>query len=392
MRILLIIIIAFVSMGAGAQTLAELNSQREKALADLEYVDNLLKTTESQKDEGLQSLNIINSKLRLRENVLNSIKEEIELVLYRIELNDLSIDLMEGDLQKLIEDYEKAILHAQKVSKGQPDFIYIFSARDLNQGYKRLKYLQQVAKYRRMEAELIIELKEEIQNTKDKQEHYLEEIEILRTKEESQKINLQIEQKNQRGLVNRLSNKQRQLQKELRDKRKIAEEIENEIARVIEEERKRREMAELSPEEKILSEDFENNRGGLPWPVERGIITSKFGVQDHPVFKGTKFDNIGIEITSGTSQKARTVFNGTVVSVFGISGGNMAVIIRHGEYLTVYQNIINVVVKPGDNVITKQDIGDVFVDRNEGNKSILKFMIFKEKDKKNPEDWLVKKR
>ena len=171
----------------------------------------------------------------------------------------------------------------------------------------------------------------------------------------------------------------------------MAEEIEKEIGRVIEEERKRRELSELSPDDKIVGDDFEKNMGRLPWPVERGIITSKFGVQDHPVFKGTKIDNIGIEITSGTAQKARTVFNGTVVSVFGISGGNMAVIIRHGEYLSVYQNIVNVTVKPGDRVITKQSLGDVYLDKSEGNKSILKFMVYKEKDKQNPEIWLAKK-
>ena len=391
MRIILFIVFSFLSVYVRSQSLADLNAQREKALADIEYVDKLLKDTENQTNEGIQSFKRINSKLRLKENVLSSLKEEINLVLYRIELNDLSIQLMQEDLDMLIEEYEKAILHAQKESKGQPDFMYIFSARDLNQGYKRLRYLQQVARYRRMEAELIIELKEEIQNTIEKQESYLKEIEVLREKEENQKVTLQKEQRSQRGLVNRLSSKQRQLRNELGDKRKMAEEIEKEIGRVIEEERKRRELSELSPDDKIVGDDFEKNMGRLPWPVERGIITSKFGVQDHPVFKGTKIDNIGIEITSGTAQKARTVFNGTVVSVFGISGGNMAVIIRHGEYLSVYQNIVNVTVKPGDRVITKQSLGDVYLDKSEGNKSILKFMVYKEKDKQNPEIWLAKK-
>ena len=303
-----------------------------------------------------------------------------------------AIILMEDDLEMLVKDYEKAILHAQRVSKGQPDFAYIFSAKDINQGYKRLKYLQQVAKYRRREAELIIDIKEEIERNKKKQEIDLEEIVSLKQKEEQQQVQLQVELRQKRQLLNGLSRKERQLRKELQDKRRIAGEIEKEIERVIEEERKKRESMELTPEEMLNGDDFAKNRGLLPWPVERGVITSRFGVHDHPLLKGTKVNNIGVEITSNEKVKARAVFNGKVVSVFGISGGNMAVIVRHGQFLTVYQNLVNVVVKPGDNISTKQILGDVFSDSTDSEKCIIKFMIYQEKDKQNPEDWLAKKR
>ncbi|MDX2414103.1 MAG: peptidoglycan DD-metalloendopeptidase family protein [Bacteroidales bacterium] len=392
MRVYIGLILFFCFCQGKSQSLADLNTQREKTQADIEYVDQLLKKTSSQRSESIHSLDIVNSRLRLRESILSNIKEEIELLSYRIELNETSIMLMENDLEKLIKDYEKAILHAQKSSKSQPDFVYIFSARDLNQGYKRMRYLQQVARYRRKEAELIFSIKTEVERNISRQEEDLEEIISLKEKEEVQKTNLVSERQTQRRMVNRLSSKQKELQQDLRNKRRIAKEIEKEIERVIERERKARELSELSPEEKFVGDSFEKNKGLLPWPVERGVITSKFGVQDHPVFKGTKIDNIGVEISSSNVQIARAVFKGTVVSVFGISGGNMAVIIRHGEYLTVYQNVINVYVKPGDIVETKQSLGEVYRDKDAGNKSVLKFMIYNEKNKKNPEDWLAKKR
>lgn len=374
------------------QTLADLEERRAKTLADIEYVDKMLRETSTEKAASLQGLNIVNSRLRLRESVISDIQEQIELLSVRIDLNEMAIVLMEEDLAMLLKDYEKAILHAQRVSKGQPDFAYVFSARDINQGYKRLKYLQQVAKYRRREAELIMDIKSEIERNKLKQEQDLEKIVTLKQKEEQQKSSLQNEQRQKRSLLNRLSRQERQLRRDLQDKRRIAKEIEKEIERVIEEERKKRESVELTPEEILTGDNFIKNKGLLPWPVERGVITSKYGIHDHPLLKGTKVDNIGVEITSSEKIKARSVFRGSVVSVFGISGGNMAVIVRHGQFLTVYQNLVNVVVKPGDTIDTKQVLGDVFSDITEAGKSVIKFMIYQEKDKKDPEEWLAKKR
>jgi septal ring factor EnvC (AmiA/AmiB activator) len=249
-----------------------------------------------------------------------------------------------------------------------------------------------VAKYRRREAELIMDIKSEIERNKLKQEQDLDEIVSLKQKEEQQKSSLENEQRQKRSLLNRLSRQERQLRKDLQDKRRIAREIEKEIERVIEEERRKRESIELTPEEVLTGDNFIKNKGLLPWPVERGVITSKFGIHDHPLLKGTKVDNIGVEITSSDRIKARSVFRGSVVSVFGISGGNMAVIVRHGQFLTVYQNLVNVVVKPGDMVETKQVLGDVFSDSSGAGKSVIKFMIYQEKDKKDPEEWLAKKR
>jgi len=393
MRALFILVLYLLaSLYLKGQTRAELEERRKKALEDIEYVDNLIRQTEKERKESMSQVTMIGRKLILRENIISGIKEEIELLEGRIELNALVVKLMENDLETLIRDYEKAIINAQKVSKGQPEIAYIFSSKDLNQGYKRMKYLQQVAKFRRKEAEVIEAIKEEIDRNRDKLVQDLDEVTVLKGKEENQKSVLERDQNSKKNLVVSLGRKQKELQQELESKRRIAMEIEAEIVRIVEEERRKRATVEMAPEEKLIGDDFERNRGKLPWPVEVGVITSQFGIHDHPVFKGTKVDNIGIEITSGQRVEARAIFKGKVMSVFGISGGNMAIIIRHGNYLSVYQNLVNVIVKPGEEVDIKQKLGDVFVEEEEGGKCVIKLMIYQEKEKKNPEEWIAKKR
>ena len=147
----------------------------------------------------------------------------------------------------------------------------------------------------------------------------------------------------------------------------------------------------MSREMKVIGDSFGENRGRLPWPVERGIITSHFGLQPHPVLKNVTEDNIGIEITSSGATRAKSVFKGEAVRVFAISGANMAVIIRHGKYLTVYQNLVNVRVKAGEAVALGQELGDVYLDNGDGGKAVLKFMVYEEKKKLDPEQWLSKK-
>jgi murein hydrolase activator len=374
-----------------AQTRNELEKQRQKTLEEISYVDNILKETSKEKSSGINDLQVIGSKLILRESVISGMRNEISLLTSRIDLNKEAIVMMENDLVVIKREYARTIVNSYKSGKGNPDLAYLLSARDFNQGYKRLKYLKQVTKFRRRETELISELKDQIEITKRKLQEDLDNIKDLKNKEEKQKNLLQEEQGKKRILVNSLGNKEKQLKKELDDKKQIAQKIEAEIARVIEEERKKRISAELTPEQKLIGSNFEDNKGRLPWPVEKGVITSQFGLQKHPILAYVTENNIGIEITNIGKTVVRSIFKGQVVRVFPISGGNMAIIIRHGKFLSAYQNLIHVKVKQGDNVETKQEIGEVFIDSENGSKAVLLFLIFEEKEMTNPELWLAKK-
>lgn len=376
---------------AFSQTKKDLEEQRKKTLEEISYVDNLLKETEKEKKASLNELKIIGKKLNLRESMVKGLQDEISLLGDRIDLNNLAIQMMEEDLKVLKKDYERTVLSSFRSSKGNSELGYILSAKDFNQGYKRMKYLQQITKFRRQESEIIQELKSEIEVSKRKMEDDLSRISDLKSREEQQKILLQGEQNKKQSIVKSLSSKEAQLQRDLEEKKRVAKRIEREISRIIDEERKKNVTTDLTPEQKLISNDFYENKGRLPWPVERGVITSHYGVQKHAVLKYVTEDNIDIEITSSGSTPVRSVFKGEVKRVFSIRGENMAVMISHGKYFTVYLNIVNVKVKPGDKVETKQEIGRVFNDSENGDKAILKFMVFEDKVKLDPELWISKK-
>jgi len=349
--IILIAILSIASSQGWGQSRKELEEQRKKTLEEISYVDNMIRETEKQKSTGLSDIRIIGNRLNLRESIITGLREEIDLLNERIDLNTLAVDLMGKDLEILKTEYSRTIVNSYKSGKGYPEIGYLLSARDFNQGYKRLRYLQQMARYRRNEAEIIMELRSQIEATRKKMQEDLVIISELKRKEENQKSLLLQEQNKKKSLVSTLSNKEKQLRKELDEKKKIAQRIEAEINKIIEEERKGNAANELTPEMKIISENFAENKGRLPWPVEKGIITEKFGKQDHPVLNNVKEENIGIEITGTGKMSVHSVFQGEVMRVFAISGVNMTVIIRHGKYLTVYSNLVNLKVKKGDKVV-----------------------------------------
>ena len=379
------------SSGLFGQSRSELEELRRKNLQEIEYADKMLRTTSTQKNESLNELRVIGKKLNLREKLIDEYGQEIGLLEYRISLNALATDMLEQDLNELKSDYAMSIVSAYKVTKGSPALAFILSSADFNQGYKRLKYIQQVAKYRRKETETIEAIYNELQDTKTRLEKDRKNVNDLKSKEVRQKEILRDEQNRKERLVSSLSKKEKQLKQELDEKRRIARQIEKEIERMIEEERKKSQTVPMSAEMKVIGESFGENRGRIPWPVDKGIITSHFGMHPHPVLKNVTEDNIGIEITSSGPTKAKSVFKGEVGGVFAISGANMAVIVRHGKYLTVYQNLVNVVVKTGESISAGQVLGDVFIDNGDGGKAELKFMVYEEKKKLDPEQWLIKK-
>ncbi len=386
--ILAVIIIIYPEVISG-QTKAELEEQRKKTLEEIEYVDNMLENTEKEKQEGLSSLKILGNKLTLRESVITGMGDEIDLLTERIEINEIGLDMMEEDLIRLKKDYSNAIINLYKTKKGNPEIVYILSAQDFNQGYKRLKYLQQISRYRRNEAEIIMQLKEQIEISKNRLQGDLDNITELKGREERQKNLLQQERNRKQRIITSLSKKERELKKELDEKKRIAKRLENAIAKIIAEESRRARTTDLTPEQRLIGENFLENKGRLPWPVERGIITNKFGEHKHPVLKYVTENNIGVEITSSGKTKVRSIYRGEVRSIFTIPGANMTVIVKHGNYMTVYNNLINVKVKTGDVVDTKQEIGEVYINHSGEENCTMKFMIFAEKYL-DPEQWIAK--
>jgi septal ring factor EnvC (AmiA/AmiB activator) len=338
----------------------------------------------------MNALKILGNKLNLRESVIIGINEEIDLLNQRINLNRLAIEVMEEDLISLRRDYSNAIINSYKSKKLNPEIVYVLSAKDFNQGYKRIKYLQQVSKLRRNESEIISELIEEIEKSKERLENDLGMISELKQREIQQKNLLQGEKTRKEKMVKTLTTKEKQLQKELDEKKKIAKRLERELARIMEEERKKSSVTALTPEQKLISDNFLDNKGRLPWPVERGTITAHFGTHQHPILKYVTEKNDGIDITSSGKTKARSIFKGEVTAITAISGANMTIIVKHGKYYSVYSNLVNVKVRKGDNIETKQELGDVFEDPSDNSGSTIKFMIYDQQKFLDPEQWISK--
>jgi murein hydrolase activator len=387
--ITIIILLIFITTGLFSQSRSEIEQQRKKNLEEISYVDNLLSNTSKEKSESLNALKMLGNKLNLRESVISGMNDEISLLNFRIELNKLAIEIMEEDLVLLRADYSNAIINSYKSKKLNPEIVFILSAKDFNQGYKRVKYLQQVSKIRRGESDIISELIEEIEKSKSRLESDLSNISDLKHRELIQKDLLQSEQAKKQKIVKSLTSKEKQLQKELEERRKIDKRLERELTRILEEDKKKTNITALTPEQKLIGNNFQENKGRLPWPVERGVITSHFGTHQHPVLKYVKEKNDGIDITSSGKTKARSIFKGEVTAITPISGANMTVIIKHGQYYSVYNNLVNIKVKKGDIVETKQDIGDVFSDVSNDNSCTIKFMIFEQKFL-DPELWIAK--
>ena len=386
-KIFLILISLITIFSLKAQTREELENKRKKALDEIIVVDNLLKNTEQKKNESLNAIKVIGKKLTLRETIINGIEDEITLLSERIDLNSLAIEMMEDDLAKIRTEYERAIINSYKYNHINEKIIFILSAKDFNQGYRRLKYLQQLGKFRRNESEVISDLKVQIGSSADKLKEDMARLTDLRKKEEQQKSALQYEQNRKQKMVRNFSNQEKQLRKDLEEKKLIAAKIEKEIKQLIEEEKRKAEVAiKESPEQKLISDNFADNKGRLPWPVDKGIITSHFGIQNHPVLKYVTENNVGIEITGAGDMAVRSIFKGEVARVFSIPGANWTVIIRHGKYLSVYTNIVKVNVKMGDRIDTKENLGVVYT---ENGNSVLKFMIFESKYL-DPEEWISK--
>lgn len=380
-------------VAALAQPLSELQQQKEKAAKEIELTTRLLNQVQQKEKASLNSLQLINNNIKQRNTIISNLNSEIKLYQEFIQNNTLAVELLSSDLENMKVEYARLIRMAYlRRNVGNP-LLFLLSAENFNQAYRRLLYMRRYTSFRNSQATtmktlqfLLNEKAENLENLKSTRQQLLEE-----TRSETQKL---AQEKNiQNREIQKLKQQQRDLRQKLEQQRQIEQQLEREIQRLIEEEAgKKREAGEpayaLTPGQMLIGENFEQNKQRLPWPVERGVITERFGIHRHPVLEKVQVRNNGINIATEPGAKVRAVFNGEVSRVFGITGGNSAVIIRHGNYLTVYSNLREVIVKKGDKVSVGQTIGTVYTDIEDGNKSILKFQIWRENQKLNPEEWI----
>ena len=403
----------FLSFTSFSQTKDELKKQKTELEKEISYTTELLNKTKINKTKSLNYLKVLESQIKSKEQLLITLHIEITLINKQIKKTERSIiDTEESilnkaeNLQNLKDEYAKMIYAAFKQKGSRNDLIFIISSDDFNQAYKRIIYLKQYTTFRKNQSQKIIASQEELTIKKEKlaqqKDRLIEESAtksylVSSKKDELESVNSTRDEKEQ--LVKKLSKSERLFKKKLQDKQKKSKELDDKLRKIIEEEiRKSREEAKkkngddsfgLTPEALALSSEFNNNKGMLPWPLEKGIIVERYGKQKHAVFAGVETFNNGIDIATDKNSVVRVVFDGSISRIFFIKGEGKAILVNHGEYFTIYSGLKDVVVKVGDKVLSKEKLGVVLTQEVE-NKTELHFEIWKGYDKNDPSKWLYK--
>lgn len=402
----------------------ELESKRGDLQKQIAETESLLKTTKKDVGSQLSGLAALSGQIEERKRYIIAMNNDVEAVERELAAVGRQLRGLQRDLKDKKKKYESSVQYLYKNKSIEEKLMFIFSAKNLGQTYRRLRYVREYATYQRLQGEEILKKQEQVNRKKAELQQVKRAKEALLKDREKEKAKLEAQEKEKRTLVANLQKKQKVLQNEIRKKQReakqlnaridklIAEEIERARKRAQEEARreaaarrkaggddtgsagsaKRKaepiERYTMSKADRELSGNFVNNRGRLPMPISGPyIITSHYGQYNVEGLRNVKLDNKGIDIQGQPGAQARAIFDGKVAAVFQLNG-LFNILIRHGNYISVYCNLSSASVKSGDTVKTKQSVGQVFSDGSDGGRTVLHFQLRREKEKLNPEPWL----
>ena len=407
----------------------KLEQRKAQIQQEIRENEKLLQSVKKKEKSAVSVVIVQSNKIKLKEKLINTTEKQAKLLSNDIYINQLQINKLNRELKILKEDYAEMIVKSYKSRSEQSRAMFVLSSNSFLQAYKRAQYMKQYTSYRKMQGD-------EIKSKSNQLTVYNEKLGV----QKSAKQKLIIENEKERLALLKVKQEQEKLLKSIKkDKSKIAADIkkkqqearaiDRQIDRLIREaiaeanrkaaleramEKARNEAKTgdtkeeiktrakaivssspaaisskiiLTAEAKILADNFKANKGKLPWPVEKGFVSLPFGNQPHPQFPSLMVHNSGVEITTDQGATARAVFAGEVTSVMVLSPVNKAVMIQHGDYFTVYQNLSAVYVNKGDKVSIKQSIGKVRTNGETG-RTVLKFTISQNTTYNNPASWV----
>jgi septal ring factor EnvC (AmiA/AmiB activator) len=416
-----------------SQTSQQEKLEERKAQIQKEIRENekLLQTVKKKEKSAVNVIIIQSNKIKLKEKLIQTTEKQTKLLNNDIYINQIQINKLKKELNELKKDYANMILKSYKSRSEQSRAMFILSSESFLQAYKRVQYMKQYTNYRKLQGEEIQTKSVELIDYNGKLDKQKQEKQKLIAEKEKERLSLLKEKQEQLKVVNSIKKDKNKIAAEIKKKQQEAKAIDRQIDRLIRaaiaeanrkaamekamEKAKAQSKAEsktetkaelktrakslvstapvssskieLTPESKIIADNFKANRGRLPFPVEKGFVSLGFGDQPHPVHKTLTIHNSGVEITTEQGANARAVFDGEVTSVIVLSPVNKAVMIQHGDYFTVYQNLSSVNVGKGDKVSRKQAIGRVRTNGETG-KTVLKFLILQNTTYNNPSSWL----
>lgn len=400
-----IFILLFVFFGssfihAQSEKQKELEAKRQKYQNELKQINALL-FSDQKKEKSLVSLvEDLNYKVNVRRNLIKITNDQANLLTREINANQNEITSLRDQLKELKESYADMVVKSYKSKSEQSRVMFLLSSDNFKQAYKRLQYIKQYANYQKEQGELIktktIKLQELntdlLRQKKDKDKLVQENKQV--------KKQLEIELKEQEELMisirKNLNTYASQAKKKQQEINRIDREIDRLIREAIAASNKKAGKTStssskfvLTPESKALARNFESNKGKLPWPVQKGVVKVRYGKQPSPIDRTVTINSQGVKIATQKGTKVRAVFNGEVSQILVIPNANPVVMIRHGNYITVYKNMSKIYVKKGDKVTTKQEIGEVFTNKSNG-ETMLGFGVYKDSKTQNPASWLFK--
>ena len=364
----------------------KLETERKKLTKEIAYIQKLLNENKGSKSATLGALRVIESKIYKRERLIKTIVKEIKILDSQIKQKKEIIHALELDLSQIKKEYAAMIVKAYQYQNDYNKLLFIFSSKDFNDLYTRLKYLEKYAEYRKQQALLIKDTQKDIKKRIETYNAKRKEKRSLFSNYTDQKKNLTSEVNSKNSILSNLKSKENQLKKQLKKKkerdRKLKEAIKKEIEREI--------LAKKGIDLK-LSAEFKTNKGKLPWPT-KGIVIGKYGKQKHPIYDIYENNN-GIDIKASKGSEVKSIFKGKVSNIIFSPAFQNAILVNHGEYFTVYSNIGEVKVKSGQLIATGESLGTVYSDVDK-NKTEVHLEIWIGNDNKtatvNPEIWLRK--
>lgn len=376
-------------MAADNNTVKNLQKQQRQLKQEIEQTNKMLKQTKKNETATVTKLELINKNIATQKKLITNLGKEISSIDDEITVLNRRRDTLEQTLSALKADYARIVRESHYAHLQQSPLLFLLSSESFQQMVRRIRYLHMFAQYRRAQVARIEGVKTEIntQNTKLEQ-HKSSKEHALKTQKREQEVLARDERKQQQMLKD-LQKKEKELTAQLKKQQKKVDDLNKKITETIEKQAKEQAQVALTKEQQLISGNFEQNKGRLPWPVEKGFISGQFGKHQHPVYKDVTIDNKGIYLQTTAGQGARAVFEGQVTSCF-LMNGSYAVIVAHGNYRSVYAGLSRLNVKQGDKVAAKQKIGTIFSDPDQDNKTELFFQIWKDKTILNPSSWLAK--
>lgn len=374
-------------MPLAAQSVKELQKQQKALQEQLQQTNEMLQQTKKDETATENKLNLLNTDINTRKELIDNLKTEISALDSEMNILLQERSSLQAQLEEAKSDYAKLIRETHYANIQQSPLLFLLSAKTFQQLIRRVQYMRQFAKYRKEQVARI----ENLQTDIDIQNYLLQERKVSQSSalemQQREQDKLAIDQRKQQNMLAELKKQEKNLREKQKKQQKKVDELNKQIEKLIAQQVK--DNSSLTKEQQLISGGFEANQGRLPWPVEKGFISGKFGKYQHPIHANVTINNKGIYIQTTSGMQARAVFEG-VVTWCAQMNGSYAVIIQHGNYRTVYSQLKSIKVKQGDKVDAKEEIGEILTNSNEDNKTELYFQIYKDRTILDPSLWLTK--